>query len=400
MVEEKPISEVRYLHALKAVRPATEGEVVGRSVRSGLPLRLRWKAGRIVECEVVPAPPALKDWIAPPLVDLQNNGYAGIDFQSDGTRPTDLLQSSHALTQAGCTRFLLTLITDSWQALLDRLSHLRKLREQDSELKRRIVGWHIEGPFLSDQPGFHGAHRPAFMQDPQLPQLQALREIVGSDPLLLTVAPERKGVIEAIRWAARSGIKVSLGHTNATAAQIAEAVDAGASGFTHFGNGCPSQMDRQDNILWRVLDESRLTLGMIPDGIHLRASVFRVAHHVRGNSRIFYVTDAMAAAGAPPGRYRLGHEELEVGSDQVVRKPGQTTFAGSALRPIDGVLRAAAMLQEPWPSVWSRFSDGPAAWMGLNPGLQVGDPAEFCWIPEHPQNGFELFSPPAQVPAA
>ena len=93
---------------------------------------------------------------------------------------------------------------------------------------------------------------------------------------------------------------------------------------------------------------------------------------------IYYVTDAMSAAGAPPGRYALGALQLEVGSDQIVRQPGQPYLSGSALRPVDGVLRAARMLGCSWRAVWARFSETPAAFLGLTPGLAVSRPANFC----------------------
>ena len=93
---------------------------------------------------------------------------------------------------------------------------------------------------------------------------------------------------------------------------------------------------------------------------------------------IYYTTDAMSAAGAPPGHYRLGHMELKVGPDQVVRQPGKSLFAGSALRPIDGIFRAAQMLGCSWQEVWRRFSEAPARLLGLRNELAVGQRADFC----------------------
>jgi len=254
------------------------------------------------------------------------------------------------------------------------------LRAQSAELQLSITGWHIEGPFLSAEPGFHGAHNPKLMLDPTSAHIRELRDITGNDPLLLTLAPERAGALEAIALAVSLGIKISLGHTNASAEMLRQSVQAGATMFTHLGNGCPRGLDRHDNILWRVIETPGLTVSLIPDGIHVSAPLFRLLHRVLNSNSIFYTTDAMAAAGAKPGRYRLGALEVEVDEDQVVRQPGKTNFAGSALRPIDGIFRAAEMLNCPWQEVWPRFSETPAKLLGLAHGLEVGMPANFCLL--------------------
>src|SRR4051794_33224520 len=141
-------------------------EILGRDLRSGQPIHVGWRDDKIVAIE--PAADAPKDtWIAPPLVDLQINGFAGVDFQQDNLKLEELLHAVEKLRAAGCTRFLLTLITDEWPAMLARVQHLRKLRSEHDELRRAIAGWHIEGPFLSAEPGFCGAHDPALMVDPK-----------------------------------------------------------------------------------------------------------------------------------------------------------------------------------------------------------------------------------------
>jgi len=262
--------------------------------------------------------------------------------------------------------------------MLARLKHLRKLRSSSPEFQQTIVGWHIEGPFLSSEPGFCGAHDPARMLDPKIEQIDELRKLTGDDPLLLTIAPERLDSIPAIAHAVSLGIKVSLGHTNARRKRLIQALKAGATGFTHLGNGCPRDLDRHDNILWRVFETPGLTVSLIPDQIHVSPPLFRLCHRVLGANSIVYTSDAMSAAGMPPGCYKLGKLVLEVGSDQLVRQPGKPLFAGSALRPIDGVFRAARMLGCSWHEVWPRFSTAPAKLMGLKNDLAVGAPADFC----------------------
>jgi N-acetylglucosamine-6-phosphate deacetylase len=219
------------------------------------------------------------------------------------------------------------------------------------------------------------------MQDPEPECLEALAEAAGSLPLLLTLAPERNGAVEMIRRARSLGFVVSLGHTNATPAQLAAALDAGATGFTHLGNGCPPTLDRGDNILWRVLDAPPPWVSLIPDGHHVSPPLFRLLHRVLGPDRVLYVTDAMAAAAAAwPGRYRLGSLELEASAEGVVRLPGGSQFAGSALSPIEGIRRAAGMRRCSWQEVWDAGSLGPARAMGLPHGLGAGAPADGCVI--------------------
>jgi N-acetylglucosamine-6-phosphate deacetylase len=370
---------------------ASEGEVCGRHFTTGELIRLRWENGKISEIERLEAGRIASDpglaatletdvWIAPGLFDAQVNGYGGIDFQQDDLKVGDLISAARHLRNAGCTRFLMTLITDEWTQLTRRLRHLRQLREQSAELQAAIAGWHIEGPFLSPEPGFHGAHDPELMCDPTPEHIRQLRSITENDPLLLTLAPERAGAIEAIEDAASRGIKVSLGHTNASAEILLRAVKAGASSFTHLANGCPRELDRHDNILWRVFETPDLMVSLIPDRIHVSPSLFRIIERHLTWHWIYYVSDAMSAAGMGPGRYSLGKLDLEVGADQIVRQPGKPLFAGSALRPIDGVFRAAEMLDCTWQEVWPRFSEVPASLMGLKNELLVGGRADFCVV--------------------
>ncbi len=142
------------------------GEIVGRHYATGQPVRVAWNEGVISKLEPTSAAPADRPWVAPALLDLQVNGFAGVDFQQDDLTLDQLLVAVRGLRAAGCGRFLLTLITDDWGRVLARLRHLRALRTTSAELRHAIAGWHIEGPFLSAEPGFRGAHDPRWMRDP------------------------------------------------------------------------------------------------------------------------------------------------------------------------------------------------------------------------------------------
>jgi N-acetylglucosamine-6-phosphate deacetylase len=366
----------------------TPNPILGRHYRTGQPVALWHHQGHIERCEPLPANTPHLPWLAPSLIDLQVNGFAGVDFQQDTLAPSQLEQAIAGLQSAACSRFLLTLITDRWPRLLHRLDHLRQCREASPHLRHAIAGWHIEGPFLSEEPGFHGAHDPAHLLDPTPQHIATLHEIVHGDPMLITLAPERPGAIPTIHAAVKAGFRVFLGHTNAPTPILEQAFEAGATGFTHLGNACPQLLDRHDNILWRVLDLLRRpkhaarpwTATLIPDGIHISPALFRLFHAALAPRQPIYVSDAMAAAATPPGLYPLGRLTLQVGPDGVARQPGGTNFAGSTLRPLDGVFRAASILGQPWADCWDRFSLLPAQWLGLEHGLDPGCPLDLVLL--------------------
>lgn len=344
------------------------------------PVRLAYSNGAAIELEPAESAPA-NIWIAPALFDLQVNGYGGVDFQGDDLSIDELLSATRQLKSAGCTQIMLTLVTDEWMRLTTRLKRIKRMRDDSPELTAAIAGWHIEGPFLSPKPGFHGAHDPALMWNPSPTHIDDLRKITGTDPLLITLAPERTGAIESIARAANLGIRVSLGHTDASGDILKQAVLAGATAFTHLGNGCPQQLDRHDNVLWRVFETPGLTAGVIPDTIHVSPALFRIMHRQFAKENLYYTTDAVAPAGAPPGEYKVGRLRVNVGADLIVRQPGRTNFAGSALRPIDGVLNAARMLERPWQDLWDHHTTIPRRLCGLeNRFLAPGDDATFCLL--------------------
>jgi N-acetylglucosamine-6-phosphate deacetylase len=135
-----------------------------------------------------------------------------------------------------------------------------------------------------------------------------------------------------------------------------------------------------------VLETPGLTVSLIPDGHHVSPALFRLLHRELDPRSVIYTTDAMAAAGAKPGRFTLGSLVVEVGEDEIVRQPGRPNFAGSALRPVQGVFRAARMLGCPWQEAWRRFSEVPASFMGWDGLLRVGGSGGGCLLRMGPNN--------------
>ncbi|MEO6876546.1 MAG: N-acetylglucosamine-6-phosphate deacetylase [Opitutaceae bacterium] len=348
--------------------------------RTGWAVRLGYADERIKLIEPLPSETTGLPVLLPPLVDIQVNGFAGVDFQNDTTTCADLERAANGLAASACSRFFLTLITDRWDRMLARLKNYRALRASSPLLRRRIAGWHMEGPFMSPTPGFHGAHPPEFMIAPTAERLRELKAVTENDPVLITLAPEWAEAPDAIRAARELGFRVWLGHTDASPAQLAAAIEAGAEGLTHLGNGCPPTWDRHDNITFRVLDEPHLRVSIIPDRIHVSPMLFRLFHRSLDATRICYTTDAISAAGAGPGIYPLAGLKVEVGADGIVRQPGKVNYAGSSLAPLEGVRRAAEMLRRSPQSVWDFFSTQPAKFTGLPAALVVGAPADFCLL--------------------
>lgn len=275
--------------------------------------------------------------------DFQVNGFGGIDYQSDTLTGAELEHSIAVLRQHGVAGIFLTLITDEIDSLCRRLENIEKLRAASPAAARMIVGYHIEGPWLSPEPGYRGAHPPGPMHAPSVAEFQQLQSAAHGRVRLITLAPEWPGSPECIAAITQAGVHVSLGHTNASEQQIDEAIRAGARFATHVGNGTPLEMHRHDNVVQRLLARDELTACLIPDGVHLPPFALKNFFRAKPAGRVLFTTDAMAGAGAQPGRYTIGRHLIDVGADGIARNPGGG-FAGSTLTPDDGVRRCASYI--------------------------------------------------------
>lgn len=279
----------------------------------------------------------------PSLFDLQVNGFAGVDFQRDDLSLAELRRAVEALWAHQTCRILLTLISDDIEALCRKFERIERLRGKDPLIAETVCGYHLEGPFLSPEEGFVGAHRSEIQRAPNLADFQRMQESAGGNIRLVTLAPEWDGSPEFIEAVHGAGVVVSLGHTNASEAQIDAAIRAGASLCTHLGNGVPQVLPRHDNVIQRLLARDELIACFIPDGVHLPPFALRNFFRAKPAGRVLLTTDAMAAAGAPPGRYTLGSSEVE-SREGVVRQPGRANLAGSCLTPEQGVANASRWL--------------------------------------------------------
>lgn len=306
------------------------------------------------------------------LFDFQVNGFGGVDFQRDDLTVTQFDHAVATLRHHHTAGIFATFITDDSDALARRFADFEKLCAASPASAIAILGYHLEGPWLSPEPGYRGAHPAAPMHAPSLAEFARLQAAANGRIRLVTVAPEWPGSAEFIAALTRAGVHISLGHTNATEAQIDEAIRAGARFATHVGNGCPLQLHRHDNIVQRLLARDELTACFIPDGVHLPPFALRNFFRAKPAGRILFTTDAMAGAGAGPGRYTIGPHEIDVGPDRIARQPGGQGFAGSTLTPDEGVRHVSAWLGLAPAAAQALWSTAPAAAFGLTlPSLDM-----------------------------
>ena len=251
----------------------------------------------------------------------------------------------------------------------------------------QILGAHLEGPFLST--AHAGAHDPSFMVDPTDDRLDVLLADGAARQVLrvVTLAPERAHALAATRRLTAAGVVVSVGHSDATAAQTSAAADAGACMVTHLFNAQRALHHREPGIPGHALSDERFVLGLIADLQHVDASIVQVVFAAAGG-RVALVTDASAAAGMPPGRYELGGTSVVVGPGDRLPRLADGTIAGSSLL-LDAAVRNVVAVGVDAATVLSAASRVPADLLGRPDlgRLEAGACADLVWWDDdlHPQ---------------
>lgn len=274
-----------------------------------------------------------------PCLDLQVNGYYGIDFSAADCQAEDIARAATALWQDGTAAFLPTMITAPAERYARNLPLLADACEQRQARQARALGIHLEGPFLNPAPGAIGCHLPAYSQRPDGELLRRWQDLARGHIRLLTIAPELPGAMELIPIARALGIVVSLGHHQADYATMCRAATAGASACTHLGNGCPAQLPRHPNVIWDGLAIDDLWMMVIADGVHLAPHVLRSMLRAKGLERSLVVSDCSPVAGLPTGSYRCFDQDVTVAADGSVRtQAGALAGSGVALASADATL--------------------------------------------------------------
>ncbi len=192
-------------------------------------------------------------------------------------------------------------------------------------------GLHLEGPFISPEPGYVGAHPKRFAISADVGLLERLCDACGNLLRLVTLSPEVDKSGQLSKLVTTRGARVAAGHTNASLDDLDRCIEAGLSLFTHLGNGCPRLMDRHDNVILRALSRSdKLHFSLIADGHHVPQLLFELLLRLLPIGQVLVVSDAISAAGLGPGTYRLGEREVKVGADLAARDASGEHFVGAA----------------------------------------------------------------------
>lgn len=364
--------------------------VRGRSVGDAQVVDVELEDGLIRSVTAAAGTPDLGDEtcvVSPGWIDLQVNGYRGIDLNGSFRAGAPAIDYSvvedlaAVIPESGASRFLPTVTTNTPDALRTALKAIADAIERSPGLAARMPGVHLEGPFISPEDGPRGAHPAEAVTNPDWSLFQRLQEAARGRIRLLTLAPERPGALRLIERVVESGVTVSLGHCAPTGEQVRDAVQAGASMSTHLGNGAHAELPRHPNYLWDQLADDRLTAGVIADLHHLPASVLTCIARVKGAGRLVVVSDIVSLGGLPAGQYNQGrHEVLPNGRVNLAGTP-YLAGAGHLLNVGVANLRRVTGWREE--SVIGTVTSVAAEAVGLRaPRVAVGEPADltlFRW---------------------
>jgi len=321
---------------------AAQVQLEGTHYLNGSPVRVEIRDGKIAAVERIEnlTDENNKLFISPGLIDSQVNGFAGVSFSFAGGEliREGVLKATQALWEKGVTSYLPTLTTNSHELLIRNLEVLAGTLD-DEALLGSIPGIHLEGPYINPEDGYRGAHPRQHVRKPDWKEFMAYGQASGDRILTVTLAPEMEGALDLIRECTARGIVVALGHHNASARVIDQAVANGAKISTHLGNGCANMINRHVNPLWPQLANDGLFISIICDGFHLLPEEIRVFYGVKGPERTILISDVTSYAALPPGEYRTPDgETIELTPDGMLRYPAQSVLYGSASAISKGVV--------------------------------------------------------------
>jgi N-acetylglucosamine-6-phosphate deacetylase len=316
--------------------------------------------------------------VVPGFVDTHVHGGGGGSF-SDAAQ-TETVVALHR--RHGTTTMLASLVTESPD---DLLRQVFSLTEQVRD--GLIAGIHLEGPWLAAERC--GAHDPALLRDPETAELRAVFQAGGGAIRMVTLAPERVGGLEAVRWVVDAGAVAAIGHTEASYEQTRSAIDAGATVGTHLFNAMRPIHHREPGPVIALLEDPRVTVEVIADGVHVDPALYRHVTRTAGSDRVSLVTDAMAAAGMADGAYRIGPLDVDVAGG-VAHLVGTDTIAGSTATmdrlfrfAVAGNIRGGLPRDDAMQLAVVQTSVNPARALGLpSPVLGPGSSADLVVLDE------------------
>jgi N-acetylglucosamine-6-phosphate deacetylase len=306
---------------------------------------------------------AKDDWVGPAFWDIQLNGRWGHSFSSPELTVEQVVSIVRAQVSLGTAHLCPTLITAPPAQMLHGVRTIAAACDADQETARRVLGIHLEGPFLSHREGYRGAHPADAVRDPDIDLFEELQDASGGRIVLVTLAPERPGALELIARARRSGVIIALGHTAADGPTILDAVAAGAKLSTHLGNGIGAELVRHPNPIWHQAANDSLFASLIADGDHLDCATLRVLARAKGPELVILISDASPLAGLPEGTYG----PWEVDPSGRILLAGTPYLAGSNRTLATGVRNLMAAAGWPIDQVLGTVTRNPALLLGRTP---------------------------------
>ncbi len=331
-------------------------------------MEINIREDKIVSCKPSNDPPSGNTYIGPGLVDLQVNGFAGVDFNSFPISEGEFAKAVSALAKGGVTTFLPTIITNSDTKIINLLENIDKLCKDNPLIGQFIGGIHLEGPFISPCDGARGAHDKTFVKAPDWELFRQFQAASGHRIKILTLSPEWGNSAPFIEKCVNHGVTVAIGHSVATPEQIKTAVDAGASMSTHLGNGATLELPRNSNIVIEQLSINNVAAGLIADGFHLPESFLKIALKIK-ESNAFIVSDSTMFAGMKSAAYHS-----HIGGDVILSPDGRLSLAGNhkllagaALPILHGVKHLLNKDIVPLSKAWALASVYPQKFIKLKP---------------------------------
>ena len=304
----------------------------------------------------------------PGWIDMQVNGYAGVDFSSADLTFEIFVTACRQLLREGTAAFLPTIITSPTE-IYERNLPLIADAIVSPEFQGRLLGIHLEGPFISTEPGAVGAHNPCWTQTPNIRLIERLQKLAGGHIRLLTIAAELPGAANLCRAATALGITVSLGHQLARREHLDQLVAAGARALTHLGNGVPNILPRHDNPIWASLACDSLTAMVIADGHHLSVDMLQVILRAKGLARTIIVSDASPVAGLPHGEYNTLGNRAVLEPDGRLHNPDKGCLVGSSANLAHCMNHLATVMNLRPTELTTVGFQNPLRLLGIDPAL-------------------------------
>jgi N-acetylglucosamine-6-phosphate deacetylase len=320
----------------------------------------------------------------PGFIDLQVNGFMGIDFSNGSLNEKEFIRACTMLFERGTAGFLATVITSSPEVYKQNLPIIGKAM-QLPELKGKLLGIHAEGPFLSSKPGAVGAHNPDWVKPPDIDFFKQMQDWADGNIKVLTIAAENPGSEKLTEYASNHGITVSLGHQLALSPDLKKCSDAGAALLTHLGNGLPNEINRHHNPIFSGIADDKLTAMIITDGHHLPPALIKTIIRAKGVDKVIITSDASPIAGMPPGTYHVLNNLAVLEKSGLLHNPEKKCLVGSSATMLACVNYLASLnLLSPEDLIKVSFTN-PLKAIGINPAT-INSEHEYVWNAE--QNKF------------